>query len=554
MRIRKLKLMLLWSAIAPFWCGAAERGESVAVVYNSRMTESREVAEHYAAKRRVPKEQVFGFELPTTESMTRTEFLDQLQKPFFRKLESEKLLQFGSAEKASGDNPEKKLVDAKIRYVVLCYGVPLKIARDTSLKEETPENLPSELRRNEASVEADLAISVRRDQKINWQGPIPNIFYQITNVTSLHATNGILMVARLDGPSKDVAMGLVDKAMQAEEDGLWGRGYFDCRGLTNTNYKLGDEWIRNAYEYCRRLGFESTLDERPETFSVGYPMSHIAFYAGWYDGSVSGPFTRPKVEFMPGALAYHLHSFSAVTIRSTNQNWVGPLLAKGATVTMGCVEEPYLEGTPDVGTWFAMMLYGASFGEAAYASQRWLSWQTTVVGDPLYRPFNRPPQQLHLELVNRRSPLVEWSHLRVVNLLNAANNATPGQLVDYLLNEPLAKTSSILTEKLADLYNQQGKIFDAQDTYARLLKMVMSPQQRIRITLTAAKLLALRSSREAEAYGIYQQFLKDNPDYPDLASVYARIVPLARSLQKKDELEKYQKELDRLTTPAPKSQ
>ncbi len=53
-------------------------------------------------------------------------------------------------------------------------------------------------------------------------------------------------------------------------------------------------------------------------------MSHIAIYAGWYDGDVSGPFAAPKVEFMPGAFAYHLHSFSADTLRSTTQQLVRP--------------------------------------------------------------------------------------------------------------------------------------------------------------------------------------------------------------------------------------
>ena len=40
-------------------------------------------------------------------------------------------------------------------------------------------------------------------------------------------------------------------------------------------------------------------------------MSQIALYAGWYERNASGPFAQPKVEFMPGAFAYHLHSFSA---------------------------------------------------------------------------------------------------------------------------------------------------------------------------------------------------------------------------------------------------
>ncbi len=54
--------------------------------------------------------------------------------------------------------------------------------------------------------------------------------------------------------------------------------------------------------------------------------------------NASGPFTLPKVEFMPGAFAYHLHSFSAFTIRSTTRNWCGPLLAKGRDLHHGLRE------------------------------------------------------------------------------------------------------------------------------------------------------------------------------------------------------------------------
>jgi hypothetical protein len=67
---------------------------------------------------------------------------------------------------------------------------------------------------------------------------------------------------------------------------------------------------------------------------------------------------------------------------------------------------------------------GWTFGEAVYAALPVLSWQTTVVGDPLYRPFGRAPgahlgqrfRDLHFHLVAQASPLLEWSHLHVVNL------------------------------------------------------------------------------------------------------------------------------------------
>ena len=90
------------------------------------------------------------------------------------------------------------------------------------------------------------------------------------------------------------------------------------------------------------------MDENPGTFPASFPMSHIAFYAGWYEQDVSGPFARPIVEFMPGAFAYHLHSFSANTLHSSNQFWAGPLLAKGAACALGSVDEPYLNATPEM--------------------------------------------------------------------------------------------------------------------------------------------------------------------------------------------------------------
>ena len=45
--------------------------------------------------------------------------------------------------------------------------------------------------------------------------------------------------------------------MAAEHDGLWGRAYFDTRGITNGQYMLGDEWMRNSAEIARRYGFET---------------------------------------------------------------------------------------------------------------------------------------------------------------------------------------------------------------------------------------------------------------------------------------------------------
>ena len=359
MSLLGMRLIIFLLILAPLLTRAG--GDEVVIVYNKRMPGSEAVADYYAKMRQVPQRQIYGFSLTTDETMSRDEFRDALQLSLARRLESDGLWQFGSVTNAgtNGEPPrvERRVVASKIRYLVLCYGVPLKIAPDPDLKEPFPKNARAELDRNEAAVDSELAWLPLVERDFPLAGPLPNWAYGATNTALLNPTNGILLVARLDGPNAKIAKGLVDKALEAERDGLWGRAYFDMRGLGKTDsYYLGDEWIAEGAEICRELGFETTVDDKPETFSTDFPMSQIAIYCGWYDVDVSGPFALPRVEFMPGAFAYHLHSFSAATLRSETQNWCGPLLAKGATCTMGCVYEPYLTGTPNVAAFLARWL------------------------------------------------------------------------------------------------------------------------------------------------------------------------------------------------------
>ena len=141
-----------------------------------------------------------------------------------------------------------------------------------------------------------------------------------------------MMVTRLDGPTPELAKGLVDKALYAEAHGLSGNAYIDLRNITSGGYRTGDEWITNAATTCKRFGFSTFVDNRPETLPESFPMSQIALYFGWYAWSADGPFTRPEVEFMPGAIAYHIHSFSAADLRSRTANWVGHWGAAGVPI------------------------------------------------------------------------------------------------------------------------------------------------------------------------------------------------------------------------------
>lgn len=542
MRILALGLSLLASGVAGYSAGL---GDQVVVIYNSCLPESRGVANYYAEKRAVPSSQVIGFNLSTNEDMSRAEFRDSLQRPLAKWLEDRQLWHIGSqSTPATNDQPAR--VDwvvrhSKIRYAVLCYGLPLRIESDPTVKEEAAAKQRPEMRRNEAAVDSELALLPLVDEPLPLAGPLRNPVYSFTNSAQLHPTNGVLMVARLDGPSAAIARGLVDKALQAEKDGLWGRAYVDLRGTTEPGYKIGDDWLRNAGEICRRLGFETVFDEKPETFPAGFPLSQIAIYMGWYAENACGPFAQTTVEFMPGAFAYHLHSFSASTVRSTTTGWVGPFLAKGATATMGCVFEPYLPGTPEMAVFIArFVFYGMTFGEAAYACQPVLSWQTTVVGDPLYHPFGQDPDQLQARLEREHSKLLDWSYLRLLNI-NLAAGKPLTESSAMLENIPVTKQSAVLREKLGDLYAAEGKPSSAVHEWEEALKLEPSPEQAIRLLLTLGE--KLTAENPAAAYDRYRQLLAEHPGYPNKAFIYQKLVSLAEKLGKTSDKEKYLREL-----------
>jgi tetratricopeptide (TPR) repeat protein len=225
---------------------------------------------------------------------------------------------------------------------------------------------------------------------------------------------------------------------------------------------------------------------------------------------------------------------------------VAPLLDKGATLSLGCVYEPYLSGTPDIAVLVSRLYYmGFNYGEAACASQAAISWMCTVVGDPLYKPFMLSPLEVHKLLVEQGNPLAEWSHLRIANL-NLAKGFPKDQAVTYLEEIPETKQSSILTEKLADLYSELGKPSSAIRSWEAALDLRPSPKQRIRLQLALGEHLA-EAGRDVEAIEVYKQLLEQNPDYPDSVFVYGRLAAISDRMGDSTQALRFQEEIRRRT-------
>ena len=533
-------------------CGGAgvaygdTRADRVVVVYNADDPESRSLAEYYAQKRSIPTNQLCAIHAPVVETISRKDYNDNIRDPVWQFLTRQGLL---TQERKSvidpvlGKIPWLVTVDSKIFYIVLMYGVPLRIDPDPTVDEKLPKNAPPEFRRNEASVESELALLPTEGVQLS--GFLKNPFYSSGSSPFGPPLNRkMFLVGRLDGPDPPTVRRMIDDALTAEHFGLQGRAYFDARGTTAEGYVQGDNWIRLSYRAICDAGYECEFDNREQVFDEDYPMTDVAVYAGWYEGSVTGPFKRKDFRFKTGAIAYHIHSFSAETVRTRTDRWVGPLLAKGAAATMGNVYEPYLSYTPHLDLFFQRLLNGAPFLEAAYDSEPVLSWQTTFIGDPLYRPFLVPLDEQIERLQAAKNPDVQWAYLRQVNLLAA--NGEPGEAENLCRDKAESLGSKVLYEKLGDLLHVTHRDAAAIAAYQNAIhEPENSSYQFIRV---ATKMASTYESNQqaAQALTVYEGLIQAYPANRNVLDWYKRARELAhaagdtrkeRSLQAKiDEL------------------
>lgn len=248
--------------------------------------------------------------------------------------------------------------------------------------------------RNEtgASFDSELSLVLWEDgyQLLRWQ---PNYLRTGFANSQLPTFFPTLMVARIDAPTIRLAKGLIDTAIEVEKQGLRGKVYIDARGLAKPDRP---QPVPGSYEdYDRSLvvtarGIEAqtdlnvTLEETPRLFQ-DKECPNAALYCGWYSLAKY----VDAFEWVPGAVAYHLASAEAKTLRDpTSEVWCKKLLEDGVCATIGPVYEPYLSAFPRPDEFFAVLLQGdRTLVECYYVTQPFNSWMMVLIGDPLYRPF-----------------------------------------------------------------------------------------------------------------------------------------------------------------------
>jgi uncharacterized protein (TIGR03790 family) len=394
------------------YCGVgfALEADEIVVIANSDVAASTQIAQYYCAKRDVPVDNILALPLGAglSDTITRDDYEKKLAEPIRKKLSS------------------REFAD-KIKCLLTTYGVPIKVGDRGSLKglenklkqlkklAEQEKNkierlgqsgvantsremkdakrklaqLQSEIDRivgkeTNACVDSELSMVLFDNYELyRWQ---PNKLNNSVPGLSFNT----LMVSRLDGPSFDVAKGLVDKAISAEKIGLRGVAYIDSRGIAKDKkpYSFGyfDQSLRDLAVFTRLRTEMTVKQEQTEELFARGTCPRTAIYCGWY----SLKKYIDAFDFVDGAIGYHISSWEAVDLRDPNSSqWCPAMLADGITATLGPVAEPYLHSFPEPRAFFLKLFNGHCLVEAYYHTKPFNSWQLILIGDPLYTPFKK---------------------------------------------------------------------------------------------------------------------------------------------------------------------
>lgn len=376
-----VRLLFVFACLT-VWLRADDLASRLVILANADDSDSVQLANYYAEKRGVPVANIIALPMPVSEAITWRQFVDSVFNPLQAELVRRGWIDAIGMDLTDTVGRKKYVMSGHtISYLTVCRGVPLKVVNDATLPPEViPLATNPAFKTNAASVDGELALAALSNPPLI--AFVPNPLFNNDHPLASQL-NQIIKVSRLDGPTAADARRLIDQALVAEKNGLIGRSYVDIGGP----HAAGDRWLDETAKQLANLGFDGDVDRAGGTLAAWARFDAPILYFGWYAGDLNGPFTRDGFSFPPGAVAMHIHSFSADTLRSTNRGWVGPLVARGVTATFGNVTEPYLELTHQPQLILKSLARGDTLGDAAAYSVPVYSWQAMAVGDPLYRPF-----------------------------------------------------------------------------------------------------------------------------------------------------------------------
>lgn len=284
------------------------------------------------------------------------------------------------------DNPaarEQIRVLSRDELGLLAYGRVLSQQVDLLTSEETG-----------AAVDSELSLVLWGDDYPLYRW-IDNPLY-FRNAARLANFPPVMMVMRLDAPQEGQVSQLITASVAAEEKGLGGKVVIDSRGLPEKNgdgapdaYGEYDQSLRNLAKLLKeKTQLPVVFDDQHAVLRAG-SVKDVGVYAGWY--AVRNYI--PSCSFRPGAVGYHVASLEMISLKSAGERgWVAGQLNDGIAATLGAVAEPYLHSFPKADEFFPLLFTGKlTLAEVYWRTNPLVSWQISMIGDPLYTPFKHNP-------------------------------------------------------------------------------------------------------------------------------------------------------------------
>jgi uncharacterized protein (TIGR03790 family) len=350
---------MMWLLVAGLVLAAsagATGPERVLLVTNRNSKASGEIADYYAAKRKISPRQVCMIAAPEGEQIARPDY-ERTVEAAVRKCLAER----GLTE--------------QIFYIVTTLGVPLHI-QGTIGREATASSVDSELTLLYARMKG-LTVAV--------PGPQRNPMYKQTDAPFSHRAYPIYLVTRLAAYDVAGVKALIDRGLAARNRGTV---YLDMQEGSD---EAGESWLRDAH-----ILLPAGRSELEQTKEVWYGKRNAIGHASWGSNDKQRKQRPLGFQWLPGAIATEYVSTNGRTFQKPPADWkygqefggskqslTADLIADGATGASGHTEEPLLGYTPHPELLFPAYLGGRNLAESFYISILALGWMNIMVGDPL---------------------------------------------------------------------------------------------------------------------------------------------------------------------------
>lgn len=538
--IKTLQILLLTLCVSSL---SAQSNQTLAkdmiIVVNRSDPDSLSIGQYYARQRGIPETNIVQLSAPTAETITNAEYVQTVANPLLNALFDNDWVK--GVKDRSRDRYGRERMSVSIHsipFVVLIRGVPLRIANDPLLIEESAANLPKQFQINNGSVDGEVALLLA-PPSVSMTALLPNPYFEKSVISATDA-NRVLRVSRLDGPTKADVINLIDRSLEAEKTGLIGRAYIDTGGP----HAKGDEWIRAAGAMIEAAYFDTDYETTKGLMDYSDRLDAPAIYMGWYRQHPYAQWQAPSWPVPPGAIGFHLHSFSGTSLRQT-KTWLGAFISQGYCATVGNVYEPYLEYTHRPQVLLAHLLAGGNFGDAVSLSNPALSWQGVAIGDPLYRPFKVGLDEQLEDSMD--SPFAAYISIREINRLVAEEGSDAA--IAFARSKFVNQPSLALAYRLAQLYSVEGKDAEAVQVLKIIRYITTFSSDEFVVAQKIADSLHKRGESEL-ALQVYNIILKErNLDKQLKISLYEEGAPIAQARGEAVTASRWQLEARNLKSP-----